>query len=192
MSAWPSAKARRVLAALKRIGWRHDRTVGSHKIMKKEGWREAYPFSFHDSDELPTTIWRRSRRGRASSPRICECDSRSCGPAKSLHPPQMQSHNSKRQILPEARRRAEVYRRERSWRAHTHPGQRTGGRLFPPGYQYALVQTGIIDCLPHSAKRIALAPIAIALIEEISDCLGNQLIGCFIAAAGDFVLDLFF
>jgi predicted RNA binding protein YcfA (HicA-like mRNA interferase family) len=31
MSSWPSAKARRVFAALKRIGWRHDRTVGSHQ-----------------------------------------------------------------------------------------------------------------------------------------------------------------
>jgi predicted RNA binding protein YcfA (HicA-like mRNA interferase family) len=47
MSSWPAAKARRVFAALQRIGWRHDRTVGSHKIMKKEGWRD-YPFSFHD------------------------------------------------------------------------------------------------------------------------------------------------
>jgi predicted RNA binding protein YcfA (HicA-like mRNA interferase family) len=40
MSSWPSAKARHVLAALKRIGWRHDRTVGSHKIMKKGGWAD--------------------------------------------------------------------------------------------------------------------------------------------------------
>jgi hypothetical protein len=37
--------------ALKRIGWRHDRTLGSHKIMKKDGWAD-YPFSFHDSEEL--------------------------------------------------------------------------------------------------------------------------------------------
>jgi len=51
MSVWPSAKARRVFAALLRIGWRRDRTVGSHKIMKREGWPD-YPFSFHDSDEL--------------------------------------------------------------------------------------------------------------------------------------------
>jgi predicted RNA binding protein YcfA (HicA-like mRNA interferase family) len=50
MSSWPSAKARRVFHALKRIGWRHDRTVGSHKIMKKGGWAD-YPFSFHDSEE---------------------------------------------------------------------------------------------------------------------------------------------
>ena len=47
MSSWPSAKARRVFAALKRIGRRHDRTVGSHKIMKKDGWAD-YPFSFHE------------------------------------------------------------------------------------------------------------------------------------------------
>jgi predicted RNA binding protein YcfA (HicA-like mRNA interferase family) len=51
MSSWLAAKARRVLAALKRIGWRHDRMVGSHKIMKKKGWVD-YPFSFHDSEEL--------------------------------------------------------------------------------------------------------------------------------------------
>jgi predicted RNA binding protein YcfA (HicA-like mRNA interferase family) len=44
-----------VLAALKRIGWRHDRTVGSHKIMKKDGWAD-YPFSFHDSEELGPAI----------------------------------------------------------------------------------------------------------------------------------------
>lgn len=55
MSAWPSAKARRVFAALKRIGWSHNRTVGSHKIMKREGWAD-YPFSFHDSDELGPAI----------------------------------------------------------------------------------------------------------------------------------------
>jgi predicted RNA binding protein YcfA (HicA-like mRNA interferase family) len=55
MSSWPSAKARRVFASLKRIGWRHDRTVGSHKIMKKDGWAD-YPFSFHDSEELGPAI----------------------------------------------------------------------------------------------------------------------------------------
>jgi predicted RNA binding protein YcfA (HicA-like mRNA interferase family) len=55
MSSWPATKARRVFAALLRIGWRHDRTVGSHKILKKDGWRD-YPFSFHDSDELGPSI----------------------------------------------------------------------------------------------------------------------------------------
>jgi predicted RNA binding protein YcfA (HicA-like mRNA interferase family) len=55
MSTWPAAKARRVFAALQRTGWSHDRTVGSHKIMKKDGWPD-YPFSFHDSDELGPAI----------------------------------------------------------------------------------------------------------------------------------------
>ena len=53
--SWPSAKARRVFAALKRIGWCHDRTVESQKIMKKDGWVD-YPFSFHDSEELGPVI----------------------------------------------------------------------------------------------------------------------------------------
>jgi len=45
MSSWPSVKARRVFPALKRIGWRHDRTVGSHKIMKKDGWAARRAFN---------------------------------------------------------------------------------------------------------------------------------------------------
>jgi predicted RNA binding protein YcfA (HicA-like mRNA interferase family) len=51
MSQWPSTKARRVFAALLRAGWRHDRTAGSHRILKKDG-QEDYPFSFHDSEEI--------------------------------------------------------------------------------------------------------------------------------------------
>jgi predicted RNA binding protein YcfA (HicA-like mRNA interferase family) len=51
VSHWRASKARRVFAALIRIGWRHDRTVGSHKILAKDGWNE-YPFSFHDSEEI--------------------------------------------------------------------------------------------------------------------------------------------
>jgi len=44
-----------VFAALLRIGWRHDRTVGSHKILKRDGWAE-YPFSFHDSEEIGSAM----------------------------------------------------------------------------------------------------------------------------------------
>ena len=70
MSSWPSAKARRVLAARKRIGWRHDRTVGSHKIMKKDGWAD-YPFSFHDSEELgPAILVKVLKRDRPSTQRF--------------------------------------------------------------------------------------------------------------------------
>jgi predicted RNA binding protein YcfA (HicA-like mRNA interferase family) len=52
MSAWPSTKARRVLAALLRIGWRVKRRVGtSHAILEREGW-DDYTFAFHDGDEI--------------------------------------------------------------------------------------------------------------------------------------------
>src|SRR5262249_61260288 len=54
VSYWPTTKARRVFAALLRMGWRHDRTVGSHRILREE-WPE-YPFSFHDSEELDPAI----------------------------------------------------------------------------------------------------------------------------------------
>ena len=39
MSQWPSKKARRVLAALLRIGWRIKRERGgSHRILERAGW----------------------------------------------------------------------------------------------------------------------------------------------------------
>ena len=52
MSQWPSAKARRVLAALLRIGWTVKReSGGSHKVLAREGWLDVV-FAFHDSDEI--------------------------------------------------------------------------------------------------------------------------------------------
>jgi predicted RNA binding protein YcfA (HicA-like mRNA interferase family) len=51
MSQWPSAKARRVLAALLRIGWRIKRQSGSHKTLSREGWSDVV-FAFHDNDEI--------------------------------------------------------------------------------------------------------------------------------------------
>ena len=59
-----SAKARYVFAALKRIGWRQERTVGSHRIMKEDGLAD-YPFSFHDSEELgPAVLAKISKKDR--------------------------------------------------------------------------------------------------------------------------------
>jgi predicted RNA binding protein YcfA (HicA-like mRNA interferase family) len=51
MSRWPSAKAKRVLAALFRLGWFLKRQTGSHKTLAREGWPD-FVFAFHDSDEI--------------------------------------------------------------------------------------------------------------------------------------------
>ena len=51
MSGWPSTKARRVLAALQRIGWQVKRQSGSHRTLSRDGWPD-YVFAFHDSDEI--------------------------------------------------------------------------------------------------------------------------------------------
>lgn len=53
MSIWPSAKARRVLRALLRIGWQEDNrtTSGSHRTLIRPGYAN-FTWSFHDSDEI--------------------------------------------------------------------------------------------------------------------------------------------
>jgi len=51
MSQWPSAKAKRVLAALLRIGWQFKRESGSHKVLSRQGWPD-FVFAFHDKDEI--------------------------------------------------------------------------------------------------------------------------------------------
>ena len=52
MSQWPSTKAKRVLAALLRIGWSIKRESGtSHKVLSRSGWTDVV-FAFHDKDEI--------------------------------------------------------------------------------------------------------------------------------------------
>ncbi len=51
MSQWSSAKAKRVLAALLRIGWSIKRESSSHKILSKPGYQDVV-FAFHDKDEI--------------------------------------------------------------------------------------------------------------------------------------------
>jgi predicted RNA binding protein YcfA (HicA-like mRNA interferase family) len=51
MSEWPSMRARRVLAALQRIGWATKRQTGSHRILTRPGWPDVV-FAFHDNDEV--------------------------------------------------------------------------------------------------------------------------------------------
>ncbi len=52
MSQWGSAKARRVLAALLKIGWSIKRQKdGSHRILARPEWPN-YLFAFHDNEEI--------------------------------------------------------------------------------------------------------------------------------------------
>ena len=51
MSEWPSTRARQVLAALLRIGWRVKRTSGSHRTLSREQWPD-FVFAFHDGAEI--------------------------------------------------------------------------------------------------------------------------------------------
>jgi len=51
MSEWPSTRARQVLAALLRIGWRVKRTSGSHRTLSREQWPD-FVFALHDGEEI--------------------------------------------------------------------------------------------------------------------------------------------
>jgi len=51
MSQWPTTKAKRVLAALIRIGWSIKRQSGSHRTLSRPGWPDVV-FAFHDNEEI--------------------------------------------------------------------------------------------------------------------------------------------
>ncbi|MEK6551161.1 MAG: type II toxin-antitoxin system HicA family toxin [Pseudomonadota bacterium] len=51
MTAWPSTKAKRVLAALLRTGWQIKRQSGSHRTLSRTGWTDVV-FAFHDGEEI--------------------------------------------------------------------------------------------------------------------------------------------
>jgi predicted RNA binding protein YcfA (HicA-like mRNA interferase family) len=62
MSIWPSSKAKRVLAALLRIGWSVKRQTGSHRTLARPGWPDVV-FAFHDHDEIgPALLARIAKR----------------------------------------------------------------------------------------------------------------------------------
>lgn len=62
MSAWPSTGARRVLAALLRIGWLVKRQSSSHRTLAREGWAN-FVFAFHDDEEIgPRMLGRIAKR----------------------------------------------------------------------------------------------------------------------------------
>lgn len=54
MSSWPATKARRVLAALEKIGWqlkKTSKTTGSHRTLSRPGWPDVV-FAFHAGEEI--------------------------------------------------------------------------------------------------------------------------------------------
>jgi len=62
MSHWPSTRARHVLAALERIGWKIKRQRGSHRVLERSG-RPIFVFAFHDHEEIgPKMLARIARR----------------------------------------------------------------------------------------------------------------------------------
>jgi predicted RNA binding protein YcfA (HicA-like mRNA interferase family) len=62
VSDWPAAKARRVLAALVRLGWVVKRESGSHKTLARAGWPDVV-FAFHDGEEIgPRMLARIAKR----------------------------------------------------------------------------------------------------------------------------------
>jgi predicted RNA binding protein YcfA (HicA-like mRNA interferase family) len=62
VSRWRSARARRVLAALEKIGWTLKRQSGSHRVLAREGWPN-FVFAFHDGEEIgPKMLARIARR----------------------------------------------------------------------------------------------------------------------------------
>lgn len=62
MTSWPSTKARRVLAALLRMGWTLKRQSGSHKTLARPGWPD-FVFAFHDNEEVgPRMLARIAKR----------------------------------------------------------------------------------------------------------------------------------
>lgn len=67
MSAWPASKARRVLAALLRIGWSLKRESGSHKVLARPGWPD-FTFAFHEGEELGPRMLSRIARHTGLTP----------------------------------------------------------------------------------------------------------------------------
>ena len=67
MSTWGAAKAKRVLAALLRIGWAVKRESSSHKTLARAGWPD-YVFAFHDGEEIGPRMLARVARQTGLKP----------------------------------------------------------------------------------------------------------------------------
>jgi predicted RNA binding protein YcfA (HicA-like mRNA interferase family) len=68
MSEWGSARAKKVLSALERIGWAVKRQSGSHRVLGREGWPD-FVFAFHDGDEVGPRMLARIAKHTGLRPR---------------------------------------------------------------------------------------------------------------------------
>jgi predicted RNA binding protein YcfA (HicA-like mRNA interferase family) len=68
VSSWPSTKARKVLAALLRIGWSVKRQAGgSHVVLARPNWPD-FVFAFHDGDEVGPKLLARIAKQTGRTP----------------------------------------------------------------------------------------------------------------------------
>ena len=69
MSQWRSTKAKRVLAALLRIGWNIKReTGGSHRILSHLDWPD-FVFTFDDREEIGPKMLARIAKNTGLQPK---------------------------------------------------------------------------------------------------------------------------
>ena len=68
MSAWRSIKARRLFAALLRLGWSVKRQSGSHRVLERPGFSD-FVFAFHDNEEIGPRMLARIAKYTGLTPR---------------------------------------------------------------------------------------------------------------------------
>ena len=68
MSEWPSAKAKRVLAALIKIGWSVKRQASSHRTLSRPDWPD-FVFALHDGEEIGPRMLARIAKATGLTPR---------------------------------------------------------------------------------------------------------------------------
>lgn len=68
MNQFPSTKAKKVVKALVRIGWKIKRQTGSHKTLEREGWKNVV-FAFHDGEEIGSRMLSRIAKQTGLKPK---------------------------------------------------------------------------------------------------------------------------
>jgi predicted RNA binding protein YcfA (HicA-like mRNA interferase family) len=71
MRQWPSVKAKRVLAALLRLGWETKRQTGSHRTLTREGWSDVV-FAFRDGEDIGPRMLARMPSIQGFGPKTCK------------------------------------------------------------------------------------------------------------------------